>query len=504
MPAQSNIPVRLGPFALRFAIGALWAYVCFALLYQQSVAGVQLGALSALLSLVVGWWLLSRAMRSRAGRALSAVRALEIGLGGTAALLALVTMDLANAAVRNRARARNDVILSAERVRSDRRPWHGELVPSPYHPSDKGFRLFKPNVRMSGETYGMLYHVGMLASPILVDSVLELRRLSYAIGPHGLRELESLAKSRIFALGDSFVMGWATDEGKVWTDFLGAALGEPVYNLGINDTGPGLQLELFEYMLASHADSMRVGHLLWMIFEANDLEDPFTVAREPKTARVGLKTLLDGTILDLLLGLPGRLRRHSVIGQLLAGELTFADPSRGRAEHNELDGVDLSRSPIYYSQRFGYHLFIHSGIDRVLKPREYVLQHPNRVRLERTFKTMQDLSRRHGFEVTVILAPSVERLYGPAFEDFPPLAEPHFANYVIDLAKGLGFRTIDLLRFMEPIAATEMLYYRDDPHWNERGNEVAAQLIARALRDGDNGQGRSARLPALGHDWSRP
>jgi hypothetical protein len=26
-----------------------------------------------------------------------------------------------------------------------------------------------------------------------------------------------------------------------------------------------------------------------------------------------------------------------------------------------------------------------------------------------------------------------------------------------------------------------MLYYRDDHHWNERGNEIAAQLIQAAL-----------------------
>jgi hypothetical protein len=39
---------------------------------------------------------------------------------------------------------------------------------------------------------------------VLTDSVLELRRVSYAIGPHGLRDTTSIAQSRTFALGDSF------------------------------------------------------------------------------------------------------------------------------------------------------------------------------------------------------------------------------------------------------------------------------------------------------------
>jgi len=112
----------------------------------------------------------------------------------------------------------------------------------------------------------------MLASRILVDFVLELRRLSYSIGPLGLRELEPLSRSHIFALGDSFVLGYATDEGRIWTDLLGAALGEPVYHLGLSSTGPEPQLLLLEYLLSMHSDSMRVRQLLWMIFEGNDLE----------------------------------------------------------------------------------------------------------------------------------------------------------------------------------------------------------------------------------------
>jgi hypothetical protein len=46
----------------------------------------------------------------------------------------------------------------------------------------------------------------------------------------------------------------------------------------------------------------------------------------------------------------------------------------------------------------------------------------------------------------------------------------------------MGFRVIDLHSLLRPFANTELLYYRDDHHWNVRGNEVVAQLITAALR----------------------
>lgn len=56
---------------------------------------------------------------------------------------------------------------------------------------------------------------------------------------------------------------------------------------------------------------------------------------------------------------------------------------------------------------------------------------------------------------------------------------------VRDLADARGWLFIDLLDpFRERIAAEEaLLYYRYDTHWNQAGHDLAAQLIAEALRD---------------------
>jgi len=46
------------------------------------------------------------------------------------------------------------------------------------------------------------------------------------------------------------------------------------------------------------------------------------------------------------------------------------------------------------------------------------------------------------------------------------------------LARDAGFDVVDMLELLQPYAARELLYFRDDDHCNERGHEVIAQLIA--------------------------
>jgi hypothetical protein len=55
------------------------------------------------------------------------------------------------------------------------------------------------------------------------------------------------------------------------------------------------------------------------------------------------------------------------------------------------------------------------------------------------------------------------------------------ASYVADLSQQMGFSVVNLLESLRPFAQEELLYYRDDHHWNERGNAIVSQLIAQAL-----------------------
>jgi hypothetical protein len=472
-----------GPAILRFGGIAAWSYICFVFFYQETLFGVYLGAAVTLLAVLVGSTIIVIVpVVPRFRRILSPGGMLNLGLALTVSVFTIVIADTAYSVYANVVSARARAPLSDAVRESDYHVWHGELMPRLYYPTGRQFFLYKPNARTTAETYGEFYNSSMLGSRTLADSVLELRTVSYAIGPHGLRDTTSLAGSATFALGDSFVFGYATDEPKTWTRLLAAAEGAPVYNLGVSNTGPKAQLLLLEHLLETQPDSMRIERLLWMIFEGNDLENDYGEFRPPVAAPTA-DLPLNGTVAQVLASVPGRVKNQSIIRKALDGELTATVRSAAVAsdDHRTFDGIALP-FPLYHSTTWGYRLFSAADIREAAKPLDYVLTHPHRPFLDRTFEEMRELSRTHGFDVLVIVAPSAARLHGAAFDDFPELsAEPYFADYVIELAARQGFATLDLIDGMKPFAQTGLLYYRDDHHWNERGNEVAARLIGTAL-----------------------
>jgi hypothetical protein len=183
--------------------------------------------------------------------------------------------------------------------------------------------------------------------------------------------------------------------------------------------------------------------------------------------------------------IPSMIREQSVINGLRTGQIIFKWPSRTAEEGDPymVDGVRLIY-PLYRSAQYGYALFYPQYIEAANKPESYVLDHPNRPLLDQTFKDMAGLSQKYGFKVTVVIAPSAPRLYASYFENFPPISErPYFINYVENLSKDLGFNVINLYPQMQSYAAKEYLYWRDDSHWNERGHEVVAEIIAKGLAD---------------------
>jgi hypothetical protein len=190
--------------------------------------------------------------------------------------------------------------------------------------------------------------------------------------------------------------------------------------------------------------------------------------------------LFDGTIIEPLLAIPERIRRESIVGKFVRGELMLSADLRRYGQY-QVDGVDIPL-PLFHSPKFGYRLFVVPDTTAVTRPREYVLNHPNRPRLDQVFREMNELSKKFEFQVSVIIAPSDARLYGGAFDGFPTLSpQPYFIDYVVRLAGDMGFSVVNLLPLLQPFAEQELLYYRDDHHWNVRGNRIAAQLIAATL-----------------------
>jgi len=366
-----------------------------------------------------------------------------------------------------------------EQRQLDRTTWIGEWYPRLFYPTDKNFRLHKPNLTLTGEHYGQHYRWQLMRSPTLAHSVFQKQQVSIRINELGFRETKPLEQCSIFALGDSFTFGWGVTQVKTWTNVLQRATGNCIYNLGIHDASPKQEVLLLEYLLTQGAPGLGIRHLFWVLYEGNDLEDSYEDLR-PSGAGSTFSRRFKGTVLESLYGLVLAIQHESWIYKFRTGQLRFASALQRFDTDNtySIDGVQLA-NPLYYSPQHGYVLFYETDLKRASKPGSYVLNHPHRHLLEQVFSRMAVLANTFHFKVTVVIAPTVVRLYAPYFHELSRLSTPpYLIDYMVKLAHEAGFDTINLLQGMQPYTSRELLYFRDDDHWNERGNQVVAEIIA--------------------------
>ncbi len=474
----SSEPVeRIGPVALQWAAWAASAYVIIVFVHGETIAGQSFGVRLSLVAFCVVAGLVAVGIRLSVVRAaLPASKMLNLGLLMFGTLVGLILVDEIFGVYTNVQRART--ASTNQSAHTDSRAWLPEGLPPTFAPSGDGFLLYKHDVVVDMKTYGWMYKTEMLSSRTLVDTVLDLRDRSYQIGPLGLRDLTPIGSARYFALGNSFVFGYGINEADTWPILLGNALGEHVYNLGIAGAGPAAEVALLKHMMAVHADSLHIQKLIWMMYEGNDLDDDSRSS--PPVARTGLSAMLSGTALQVAVDLPNFVKNESVLRKLLYGDLILPfGLHRARYGIRTIDGVALE-TPLFRS-KLGNKMFAERHINRAQLSRAEVMNHKNLPSIEQAFRDMRVLADRGGFTVTVVLAPSDVRLHGPAFEGFPKLEPPHFLNWLATQANDQGFQTVNLLPLMQPIADEELLYSRDDSHWNRRGNEVVAQLLKDAI-----------------------
>ncbi len=370
----------------------------------------------------------------------------------------------------------------------DPQVWYGELSPRIFQPTNLNFNIHKPNVQIQGHTYGEFYNTLMRRSPTLRDAVLELRPVTFYIDEEGFRDQTPIQQAEIFVLGDSFVFGYGTAQEKTWVELLERSTEIPLYNLGVSSTGPGVQYQLLKYVLEKSGSNKNLKTLFWMIYEGNDLENNYEVGVvAPVLSKMkNVQQLLKGTILEQIFEFPEVVKKQSVVDHIKSGRIRLKGMNSAHEKFEGydpyiIDGVTIE-FPLFFSKKLGPRLFNPTEIKRVTKSLSYVMNHPNRIRLDETFQQMKELSQQNGFKVVVILAPSAARAYGSYFEHFPALSErPFFLDYVEKTAKENGFRVLNLLPLLAPYTEKELLYYRDDHHWNERGNFIVANLIQQAL-----------------------
>ena len=464
------------------SIGCAWLYVASVTILGEYIGGMYIGLSLLALSfpvVVIGVFLLLHTTTFR--RLISTAQFVNVSLAVFAALGTFIVLDIGYSVYLNDRDVKKPR-LEESRLFDSALVW-GELYPRLYFPTESNFRLHKPNVSLRGAHFGNYYSPELTEAPTLAKDVLELKEFSCNIDQHGFRATTAIQDAEVMALGDSFTFGWAVDAENSWVGILEHTRNLPIYNLGIHDASPWQEVELLKFVLRSHATSLKPKTILWMIYEGNDLEGNYDSRKPVRRTPRGYARLTKGTVLQAVLEVPWLLRHESVIARLIHGQLAFRFPGKSPNGYDAyvIDGI-RSWYPFYRSRSLGPRLFYPQYIEAAAQPASYVHDHPNRPILDTVFEKMAEMAKEFHFKVVVIIAPTAVRLHGPHFEHFPSISsEAYFIDYVSRLSDERGFQTIDLLPELTPYADKELLYFRDDDHWNKQGHAVVADIISRRV-----------------------
>ena len=331
---------------------------------------------------------------------------------------------------------------------------------------------YAANVRYRGSNFGDL--TALLGS----RGYAEYSDLEFVTDQFGFRnktsENESTSRGLdLILLGDSFAVGEATTQNNTWGSVLSKDHGLQVYNLSVAGVGPWE-----EYVnLAVEVDRLKITPrgtvVVWAIFTGNDLEDPCYSTLE-------LTKLPWNNWLRSLVVSYGVFRYGSPVFTVVSRGLRLSGGGESRVLVRDfLDGSKL--------------LFFSEFADRKDRKLDEIRSNPQYRCVEATVEAMSKFAASRHLTVAVVLVPTKEEVYSWVVDRGRPWStnsEPSgFAAAFKDICQRNGVQFLDLKLFLVDASkrawedSHSLVWYRDDIHWNARGNkEVASAVYNNLLR----------------------
>lgn len=113
----------------------------------------------------------------------------------------------------------------------------------------------------------------------------------------------------------------------------------------------------------------------------------------------------------------------------------------------------------------------------------------------RSIGRLQQLCQSKGIELTLVIIPPGHQVSPDAWKTgkqvmgFPPdflVESTSFQDEILNRARRIGVKTIDLLTDFRSHPSPKDLYFDFDGHWTTEGNRFAAEVIVRKLAEGEN------------------
>jgi len=328
---------------------------------------------------------------------------------------------------------------------------------------------YAPNVRYTGRTYGAL------AQASVFRAYREYRDVLFVTDAHGFpNDPAAIGRGpyEVILLGDSFGEGSQTSHDRTWAYLLRTRYGRSVYNLSMAAASPW-----HEYVtLASEIDRLATrpsSVVVWAIFTGNDFDGgvfypEFDLARLPWQAGMGRVWTRYQHMRD-------RSPVRRAAARIRASRAGPAEPIVARPF---IDG--------------GAMLFFTPYAARMRATPAMIRAHPSFTLFRETIVRTVALARARKLDLAIVLIPSKEEVYRWVLERQPPWSsDPSPSGLGVVLTEICREADVRLLDLKAPLIEEsrrryqrthELLWWRDDDHWNEAGHEVAAALVeARVL-----------------------
>lgn len=316
-------------------------------------------------------------------------------------------------------------------------------------------------VSFSGETYGDL--AAMTGEP----SYREPRHVEFRTDAKGFRNDPLRLPLTAIALGDSFTAGVGVTQAKTWASVLEQRLGWSVYNLSY----PGGPYEQYlNFSIETRDLPVTPGmHLIWTLYTGNDLDD----------------TGGDTWDLDALPWQKG-------LSAALVDYRTFRSRSPLRQAWDSIRSRwgGISHDVVVRSLPDGRPILFY-GPQEVWgrRGRAEVERHHNFAKLQTTLRAMEETVARLGIRTTIIILPTKGEVYrwllNPDSPEGP--ASSGFAEAVLAVCRRMSLTCLDSRAYLESEAkrmfhrSQELLWWRDDTHFNDLGHEVLAAFVMRSV-----------------------
>lgn len=280
---------------------------------------------------------------------------------------------------------------------------------------------------------------------------------------NGFRNQEDLDAADLVVVGDSFVESPLVPFEELTSSLLARKLAVSVLNLGQSGYGP--QQELIT--LKRYGLPVQPKTVVWMLYEGNDLEDYANYA----------KIMSDG--FSDWAAKQNSIRKRSFTRNLLVW-LNQITRRKAMFEHLGYSRQTLLRTPGEFEGKSMYFSHSRPELSSDLLPS-----------LEGTQRCIGDacrLAQEAGSKFLLVFVPHKYRVYRDLVEPAPysvvgKWQVDDLPDRMAKWARSHSISFIDLTRPLQRAARSgTLVFFLDDPHWNSKGNRVAAEEIVSFFR----------------------